>query len=167
MDTQHDADDFAALRSIRDHRDHFLDAESMRDAIKVTVVGYGPTWALPVNNMRPSPLQAQPHVYLYAYLYSPQPRQRKANGEQRIAEYDTGTFRSVIHRVDHSISEHTGSDVTGQRCRSMPLSCPDPGSLERHGSPFWLVVGFPSSRWLIAVVLLCCCCYKLDPSQTL
>lgn len=39
------------------------------------------------------------------------------------------------------------------------LACPSTGSLERHGSPFWLVVGFPSSRWLIAVVRLCRCCY--------
>ncbi|KAL7901261.1 hypothetical protein HDV63DRAFT_192213 [Trichoderma sp. SZMC 28014] len=109
--------------------------------------------------MRAPPLQAQPHAPVLSAATT-----IKGQWGAKTLLNDAGPFRSVIHKVYHSISESTDSDDTWQRCQSMPLSCP---SRERHDSAFWLVVGFPSSRWLIAVVQLCCCCYKLDPSQTL
>jgi hypothetical protein len=79
LDTQHYADDFAALRFSRGHKGRSFGREYHKRCYTVTVVGYGPARALPVTNMPPSPLRAQPHVY----MYGSQPRQRKTNRGQR------------------------------------------------------------------------------------
>lgn len=87
LETQHYAHDFTVLRSIRDHKDPFLDTESIRDAIKVTIVGDVPAWALSMNYTWPSPLQAQPHAYLYTTCTVRSHGKGRPMGSEDIAEW--------------------------------------------------------------------------------